>query len=150
MRDLTIGEAARASGVRVNTIRFYEARGLLPEAPRSDGGRRLFDTAAVARLRFVRHARDLGFGLEAIGELLDLQGSDNADCAAADSFALRQCADIERRIAHLQALRDELLRMTEACSGGPVHACRVIESLADHALCVVDHARMAERSLSPQ
>ncbi len=139
MADLTIGEASRQSGVRVNTIRFYEERGLLPEPPRSQGNRRLYDPAAVARLRFIRHARALGFGLEAIGDLLALQGQPGAACAAADSIARRQLLAVETRLAQLSALRDELARMTAPCDGGTVAQCRVIEALADHGLCAADH-----------
>jgi DNA-binding transcriptional MerR regulator len=139
MTDLTIGDAARLSGVRVNTIRFYEGRGLIPPPPRSDGNRRLYDGATVARLRFIRHARALGFGLEAIGELLALQGQPGAECQHADSIARRQLAQVERRLTQLGALRDELRRMTEGCDGGAVAQCKVIETLADHALCQFDH-----------
>jgi len=143
MRELTIGEAARQSGVKVNTIRFYEDRGLLPAPPRTEAGRRLYDNAAVARLAFIRHARDLGFPLEAIAELLDLQGQPGASCAPADSLARRHLATVEARIAALTALKAELVRMTEACHGADTATCRVIESLADHAHCGGDHARLA-------
>ena len=108
MRDYTIGEAARDSGVKVNTIRFYEERGLLAVPPRSGGNQRLYDTAAVARLRFIRHARDLGFGLPAIADLLELAGHPQAACADADAIAQAQLAEVERRIRHLTALRAEL------------------------------------------
>lgn len=138
--DLTIGEAARASGVKVNTIRFYEARGLLPAPPRSEGGRRLYDAATVARLGFIRHARALGFPLEDIAALLALQGEPGHSCAAADSMARRQLAAVEARMAALESLRAELSRMTEACAGTDIAHCRVIESLADHAHCAGDHA----------
>lgn len=137
---LTIGDAARGSGVRINTIRFYEDRGLLQAAPRSEGNRRLYDAVAVRRLRFIRHARALGFGLDDIAALLALQEQPGTDCTAADSIARKQLAAVEQRLAQLSALRSELQRMTEACDGGPVAACRVIETLADHGLCVTDHA----------
>lgn len=139
MRDYTIGEAARDSGVKVNTIRFYEERGLLAVPPRSGGNQRLYDTAAVARLRFIRHARDLGFGLPAIANLLELAGHPQAACADADAIAQAQLAEVERRIRHLTALRAELLRMLDCGGGGAVADCRVIESLADHAHCAGPH-----------
>ncbi|MFN4099950.1 MAG: MerR family transcriptional regulator [Pararhodobacter sp.] len=142
MRELTIGEAAKLSGVKVNTIRFYEDRGLFPAAPRTDSGRRLYDAPAVARLAFIRHARDLGFPLEAIAELLDLQGQPGASCAPADSLARRHLATVEARIAALQALQAELIRMTDHCHGADTATCRVIESLADHAHCGTDHPRV--------
>jgi DNA-binding transcriptional MerR regulator len=139
MPDLSIGDAAKQSGVRVNTIRFYEDRGLLPAPPRSEGNRRLYDDTAVARLRFIRHARALGFGLEAILELLALQGQPGAACTAADSIARRQLASVEARLAQLTALRAELLRMTKPHEGGTVAQCRVIETLADHGICESEH-----------
>ena len=141
MRDLTIGEAAKRSGIKVNTIRFYEDRGLLPAAPRTDSGRRLYDSDAVERLAFIRHARDLGFPLEAIAELLALQGQPGASCAPADSLARRHLAQVEARIRALTALKAELERMTSACDGSDVAHCRVIESLADHDLCRHEHPR---------
>ena len=139
MRDLTIGEAARSSGVKVNTIRFYEERGLLKAPPRSDGNQRLYDPAAVSRLRFIRHARDLGFALPDIADLLDLAGHPEAPCGRADAIAARQLAEVERRIAHLTSLKGELVRMVASCAGEEVAHCRVIESLADHAHCAGPH-----------
>jgi len=139
MRDLSIGHAAAASGVRVSTIRFYEERGLIPAPPRSDGGRRVYDGQAVSRLRFIHHARDLGFSLEDIGSLLALQGQPDSACSAADSIARRHLAQIDRRIAQLEGLRAELRRMTEGCDHGVVATCEVIESLSNHALCASEH-----------
>ena len=140
MRELTIGEAARSSGVKVNTIRFYEERGLLKAPPRSDGNQRLYDAAAVSRLLFIRHARDLGFSLPDIVDLLELAGHPDAPCASADAIAARQLAEVERRIAHLTALRGELVRMVASCAGADVAQCRVIESLADHGHCAGPHS----------
>jgi len=139
MRGISIGEAARLSGVHVNTIRYYEERGLLPVALRTEGNRRQFDDASIQRLRFVRHARTLGFDLTAITELLALQGQPEVSCGAADSIARKQLLDVEARIERLQALRAELFRMTTECDGGRVEKCRVIESLADHGHCRTDH-----------
>lgn len=140
--EVSIGEAARQSGVKVNTIRFYEERGLLPQAPRTGSGRRMYDGAVVARLGFIRHARELGFRLEDIADLLDLQGRPGDSCAPADSLARRHLAGIEARIAALGALAGELRRMTGGCHGDAAH-CRVIETLADHALCASDHHPVA-------
>ena len=90
MRELTIGEAARQSGVKINTIRFYEDRGLLPAAPRTESGRRLYDRDAVARLSFIRHSRQLGFSLDAIRELLDLRDHPEQSRDEADAIARRR------------------------------------------------------------
>lgn len=140
MDDLTNVDAARLSGVRINTTRFYEARGMLRAPPRRAGNRRLHDAAAVQRLRFIRHVRAPGFGLDDINALLALQGQPGLDRTAADSPARKQLLSVERRLTQSTVLRDELGRMTEACDGGAVARCRVIATLSDHALCRADHA----------
>ncbi|MBN9548181.1 MAG: helix-turn-helix domain-containing protein [Alphaproteobacteria bacterium] len=139
--DFAIGEAARRSGVKVPTIRYYEQIGLLPAASRSEGNRRLYDRRDLDRLAFIRHARELGFEVEAIRTLLSLQDDPEQPCAAADAIARSRLIEVEKRIASLNALRDELLRMVEQCANGRVGDCRVIETLADtsHA-----HGRLAE------
>lgn len=142
MREVTIGEAARESGVKVTTIRFYEGRGLLPAPPRSDGGQRLYGADDIARLRFIRHARDLGFDMAALADLLDLAGHPDAPCANADRLARDRLADVRRRIDALRALESELERMITACRHDRVDRCAVIESLADHAHCGGPHARL--------
>lgn len=139
MREVTIGEAARASGVKVTTIRFYEERGLLPVPPRSEGGQRLYGKDEIARLRFIRHARDLGFDMAALADLLDLAGRPGAPCADADRLARRRLDDVQRRIAALRGLEAELQRMLAACTQGQVAKCAVIETLADHAHCAGPH-----------
>ena len=143
MRDVTIGEAARDSGVKVTTIRFYEERGLLPAPPRSEGGQRLYAARDLARLRFIRHARDLGFGMEAIRGLLDLSAHPDQPCAAADRLAEERLADVRRRIDALKGLEAELERMLAACRGGRAERCAVLESLADHAHCAGPHGPTA-------
>lgn len=132
----TIGEAARISGVKVPTIRFYEQTGLLPHLPRSEGNRRLYDDAQVKRLAFIRHARELGFGLDAIRTLLSLQDLPDQSCAEADAIAARHLKEVRSRIAALKALEAELDHMLQACAHGRVAECRVVEVLADHARCV--------------
>lgn len=132
---LSIGAAARASGVKVPTIRFYEEIGLLPHLPRTEGNRRLYGPALVKRLAFIRHARDLGFGLDAIRALLQLQDRPDQSCAEADAIAGTRLAEVRRRIAALRALEAELDQMVGACAHGRVAECRVIETLADHAHC---------------
>ena len=105
---LSIGEVSRRTAVKIPTIRFYEQIGLLPSAPRTDGNRRRYDEADIRRLAFIRHARDLGFEIDDIRELLTLTTQPNASCHDADSIASRHLQDVERRIAQLQALRTEL------------------------------------------
>ncbi len=132
MQGIPIGEAARRSGVKVPTIRYYEQIGLLPAPPRSDGNRRLYAAADLGRLAFIRHARELGFEVEAIRTLLVLQDDPDQSCATADAIAKARLAEVEHRIASLTALRAELERMIGECACGRVAECRVIETLADH------------------
>jgi Cu(I)-responsive transcriptional regulator len=135
-----IGEAARQSGVKAPTIRYYEQIGLLPSPPRSEGNRRRYEAADLRRLAFIRHARELGFEVDAIRALLSLQDNPDQSCSAADEIARARLAEVERRIASLTALRAELVRMVSECGSGKVAECRVIETLADHSHA---HGRLA-------
>jgi DNA-binding transcriptional MerR regulator len=130
-RDVPIGEAARQSGVKVPTIRYYEQIGLLPSPSRSGGNRRAYDAADLHRLAFIRHARELGFEVDAIRTLLSLQDNPDQSCATADAIARARLAEVERRIASLTALKIELERMVAECASGKVAECRVIETLSD-------------------
>lgn len=139
MTSMTIGALAERTGVKVPTIRYYEEIGLLPRPPRTEGGRRAYGGEDMRRLAFIRHARELGFEIEAIRTLLRLQDEPGQSCAAADALARDHLAAVERRIASLTALRAELARMVEGCSHGRVGECRVIEILADHGECRHHH-----------
>lgn len=133
--NVPIGEAARQSGVKAPTIRFYEQIGLLPAPPRSEGNRRQYNGNDLRRLTFIRHARELGFEIDAIRTLLALQDQPGQSCAAADEIARARLADVQQRIASLTALKAELKRMIASCAHGSVDQCRVIEILADHGQC---------------
>ena len=137
---LTIGKLTKATGVKVPTIRYYEQIDLLPEPVRTTGNQRLYDRRTQERLAFIRHARDLGFPLESIRELLGLSDSPDQSCAAADAIARAQLAEVESRLARLTALKAELERMVVQCAGGKIADCRVIEVLGDHSLCATDHS----------
>lgn len=136
-----IGTAARQSGVKVPTIRYYEQIGLLPALDRTDGNRRLYGPRDLQRLMFIRHARELGFEVDAIRTLLALQDDPNRSCAAADQIARARLAEVKQRIVSLMALRLELERMVDDCACGRVADCRVIETLADSSHA---HGRLAE------
>lgn len=136
---LTIGKLGERARVKVPTIRYYEQIGLLPEAERSSGNQRLYRPKALERLAFIRHARELGFTLEAIRDLLSLSDNPDQPCAAADAIAKAQLSEVESRLARLSALKAELERMVEQCAGGRIADCRVIEVLGDHSLCAHDH-----------
>lgn len=126
---ITIGKLSEATGVKIPTIRYYEQIGLLPEPGRSGGNQRLYNQTQQERLAFIRHARDLGFPLQAIRELLSLSDNPDQPCAAIDEIAQRQLAAVDSRIARLSALRCELERMLDQCVRGKVADCLVIEML---------------------
>ena len=136
---LAIGTLAKRTGTKVQTIRYYEQIGLLPEPGRTEGGQRRYGDADLDRLAFIRHARQLGFTLEAIRELLDLSDNPTRSCAEVDIIAHRQLKEVEARIARLEALRKELKRMLRECSQDTVLDCRVLEVLRDHRNCLTDH-----------
>ena len=127
--EMSIGEASRQSGVKIPTIRYYEGIGLLPRATRSAGNRRFYDGEMLRRLSFIRHARELGFEIEAIRTLLTLQDDPGQPCASADAIASARLAEVERRITSLTALKRELQSMLQQCQRGQISDCRVIESL---------------------
>ncbi|MBN9311342.1 MAG: helix-turn-helix domain-containing protein [Devosia sp.] len=137
--NLPIGELSRLTGVKVPTIRFYEQIGLIDQPPRTEGNQRRYGTDEVRRLNFIRHARELGFEVDDIRELLDMSGKPQASCHQADSIARNHLAEIDRRIASLTVLRGELSRMVDECHHGRICDCRIIEVLADHSQCVADH-----------
>jgi DNA-binding transcriptional MerR regulator len=136
----TIGKLAKAADVKVPTIRFYEQIGLLPEAARTDSDRRVYQDDAVRRLAFIKHARQLGFPIGAIRTLLDLADNPDRACEEANALAQEQLTAVETKITQLEALRTELKRMVATSCRGLAGDCRVIETLADHALCVTDHS----------
>lgn len=145
---MSIGKLSAATGVKVPTIRFYEQIGLLLEAPRTASDRRVYDDAALRRLAFIRHARQLGFDLEAIRSLLDLSDHPDRPCVEASAIAERHLADVTEKIRRLQALHGELSRMTADCAGGRVSACKVIEVLHDRDLCAGgDHGTLTVAGL---
>lgn len=135
-RALTIGRVARAADCKVQTVRYYEQVGLLPVPPRTEGNQRIYDQTAIDRLRFIRHARNLGFSIDAIRDLLSLSDDPEQPCEAADAIASAQLMQVEQRITRLQALKLELERMVQQCRGGRIADCRVIEVLADHGQCI--------------
>jgi DNA-binding transcriptional MerR regulator len=139
LKTFAIGELSRQAAVKVPTIRFYEERGLLPRAARTEGNRRTYNPADVRRLRFIRHARELGFEIEDIRALLDLAEQPDRPCGEVDAIARRHLTDIDDRLARLNGLRAEIHTMLEQCAQGHVRECRIIEVLADHRECLHEH-----------
>lgn len=134
--DFTIGHLARETGCKVQTIRYYEQIGLMPQPLRTSGNQRRYGPSHVARLAFVRHGRELGFPLDAIRTFLSLADDPDRPCEAADRIARVQLQAVESRIARLNSLKLELERMIEQCKGGTIAECRVIEVLTDHTECL--------------
>ena len=137
-RPLVIGSLARQTGTKTPTIRYYESIGLMPTPARSSGNQRIYEGSHLTRLAFIRHARELGFPLDAIRELLTLADDPDRSCEDADRIATEQLIAVRRRISRLRALEAELQRMT-ACRHTRVAECRVIEVLGNHDLCESEH-----------
>jgi DNA-binding transcriptional MerR regulator len=130
MADVSIGRLAAITGVKVPTIRFYEQNGLIPPPRRTEGGQRRYDASAVRRLNFIRHARDLGFDMEDIRQLLALSEHPAMPCHKAEEIAHHHLKEVEAKIARLRLIRSELKRMIEACGGGSVAECRILETIS--------------------
>lgn len=127
---LTIGALADAAGVGRETVRFYEREGLVADPPRSEAGYRLYAPEAVARLRFIRRAQQLGFTLGEISELLDLRADDSAACEAVEARARRKLSDVEAKIADLRRIGGALRRLIETCQARePTGECPILEEL---------------------
>lgn len=139
MKEFSIGELARVTGVKVPTIRYYEDIGLMAEAPRTEGGQRRYSPVARDRLGFIAHARDMGFPIEAIRSLIDLSEHPEKPCDGADRIAVQRLDDVNRRIDRLTRLKHELERMLAGHCSGAAADCRIIEVLGDHAKCETDH-----------
>lgn len=137
---MKIGELARVTGTKAETIRYYERVGLLPKPGRTEGNYREYGPRDLDRLNFIRHARGLGFQIADIRSLLDLGEHPERDCAEADRIATGHLAAVERKIALLDQLRAELDRMIAQCRGGQIAECRIMQSLGDHAQCESGHA----------
>ena len=136
---MKIGELSRATGTNIETIRYYERIGLLTAPARTEANYRSYGDAHRARLRFVRHSRELGFTIDEIRSLLDLSDHPERDCADADRIASAHLEQVEAKIDQLSALRDELTRIVGRCRGGLAGDCRVIEALGDHGQCSRAH-----------
>ncbi len=116
--DFTIGRLARETSCKVQTIRYYEQIGLMPQPLRTAGNQRRYGPNHMARLAFIRHGRELGFPLDASRESLSLSDEPDRSCEAADRIARGQLQAVESRIARLNSLKLELERMIEQCKGG--------------------------------
>ncbi len=133
MTDLRIGEVARTVGVPVQTVRYYERRGLCPPEGRTSSGYRRYTEATVARLNFIRHAKELGFTLREIGELLDLRLHSEDACARVEQRVEEKIDLVTRRIRDLTRLRKTLEGMAESCRKQELTGeCPILEALEHH------------------
>lgn len=129
-QTLTTGRLARRAGVGIDTVRFYERRGLLPAPARTPAGYRVYGTSAVERIRFIRRAKSLGFSLDEISTLLELQDHGGRKSAVKD-LARRKIDEIESRIEDLSRMRDVLRTLEADCNGrGEIAGCPIIDALA--------------------
>ncbi len=126
---LMIGDLAAATATKVNTIRFYEEIGLMRRAARTQSGRRTYGAGDLKRLRFIRHARKLGFETQEIRSLLALGDDPERPCDEVTQIAVRHLDDVNEKIARLALLRDELEQIARSCAGGLVSECRIMDSL---------------------
>lgn len=127
---LSIGELGRRAGAKVETIRYYERIGLLPAPARTEGNYRAYGEAALNRMSFIRRARDLGFSIEQVRDLLALSDRRDQSCATVDELTRVHLAEVERKIADLEALRRELSALLSQCRQGTISTCLIIEALA--------------------
>jgi MerR family copper efflux transcriptional regulator len=130
MPSYTIGKLARLSGFGVETIRYYERERLVREPPRRASGYREYPEDALVRLRFIRHAKDLGFSLKDIKDLLELRVAPGATCAGVRKRAEAKIADVRAKQKRLRQIEQALVRLAAACRGrGPTSNCPILDAL---------------------
>lgn len=130
MSVLSIGQLAKAAQVNLETIRYYERRGLLPEPPRNQSGHRQYPIAALVRTIFIKKAQSLGFSLVEIEELLSLRVAIGSTCGDVKHRVQTKIDEVDRKISELQRIRGALDVLAERCTGmGPVGQCPILEAL---------------------
>ncbi|MDH4134023.1 MAG: MerR family DNA-binding protein [Gammaproteobacteria bacterium] len=127
--SITIGSLARRAGVNIETVRYYQRRGLLATPRKPSGGVRHYDADALARLQFIKRAQQLGFTLNEIRDLLSLG---NGDCNNAHALATRRLNDIEARLRDLAAMRRSLTKLIRCCRDGKEPVCPIVRTLSGH------------------
>lgn len=147
MNGMTVSKLAQAAGVHIETVRFYEREGLLPKPQRSSGGHRLYRDKDAERLRFIQRAKDVGFTLKEIHELLFLRDSDIATCGDVGDVARRKLEEIEGKMALLGQMRDHLRALADACPGGSVNVsqCTILQDLCGEC---EDHPHVGKKGQS--
>jgi MerR family mercuric resistance operon transcriptional regulator len=128
---MTIGELARSAGVHVETVRYYERCGLVPQPARRPSGYRVYSADSVARIRFIKNAQELGFSLAEIKKLLELRIDANTNCGEVRRQAQIKLSELNDKIRALQQIQHALLQLVAACEeGGPQGECPILDALA--------------------
>jgi DNA-binding transcriptional MerR regulator len=135
-KEITIGLLAKNAGCKVQTIRYYEQIGILPEPRRSAGNQRIYSRDHIDRLLFVRHSRELGFSLDQIRKLLQLASDESQPCDDVDKIAKDHLAAVEEKIMRLEGLRMELKRIINCCDEEQINSCKILRALGDHGQCL--------------
>lgn len=136
---LTIGEVARRAACRVETVRYYEHAGLMPDPPRTKGGHRAYSADHMKRLTFIRRARELGFTLDQVRSLLDLAESDDFACADVKAMTLSHKQDVRRKMADLKRLDAALADLAGRCEGDRGQDCAIFDALFDEQHSLLKH-----------
>ncbi len=138
---ISIGKLSKQTGVKIPTIRYYEQIGLIDPPIRSEGNQRRYRESDQQRLGFIKHARELGFSIEAIAMLIELKHHPDKPCAEADAIAREQLKDVREKIAQLKKLETELERISAGCDydNGVVSGCYALSALSDHGQCSAEH-----------
>ena len=130
MKNSTIGQLAKKAQVNVETVRYYERRGLIPRPPRRDSGYRQYPQDTFARIQFIKRAKELGFSLKEISELLSLRVDPNTTCGHVKRRAEVKIADVDEKIRALQRIKKALTKLVALCSGqGPTSECPIMDVL---------------------
>jgi MerR family copper efflux transcriptional regulator len=130
MQSLTTGQLAKQAGVNIETIRYYERKGLIPKPHRRDSGYRQYPEAMITRILFIKHAKTLGFSLKEIKELLSLKHDPKTPCSEVRKRAESKIEDIDEKIRTLQKMKKALFKLTKSCTGsGPARECPILEAV---------------------
>lgn len=129
MSDITIGRLSDATGVKIETIRYYEKIGIMPKPPRTSGGQRTYGVAHRARLSFIKRSRDLGFSLDAVRSLLGLTDAPPT-CGEVHAITTEHLTDVRDKIRDLKRLENILSAIAADCAGGDTPDCPIIDALA--------------------
>ena len=130
-QKLGIGDISKLTGVKIETIRYYEKQNLLADPPRSEGGHRLYGVEHHKRLLFIRRSRQLGFSIEEIRELLDLVEGETYTCGEVKTLTVEHAKSIQGKIIDLKKMEAALLDYASKCSGDTVPDCPIIEALSE-------------------